>query len=122
MDREIKLCPQPESVRKARRFVRENLTELGYPTLIDDGTLIVSELVTNSLTAALSTPLWVAMRRTDPYVVIEVWDCSPEKPVVRSPEDMDEGGRGLNIVSKLTQGHYGSKTFTWGKVVWVLLS
>jgi hypothetical protein len=47
-DREIKLDPEPASVRKAREFVATQLTELGFPRSVEDGILIASELVTNA--------------------------------------------------------------------------
>jgi hypothetical protein len=46
--REIKLDPDPASVRTARDFVRSNLCDLGFPESVDDAVLIASELVTNA--------------------------------------------------------------------------
>ena len=101
-DRELKLDPAPESVGKARKFVRERLLELGYPGSVDDAVLIVSELATNAITAAPDTPFLVAVR-VDPgsHPVIEVHDSSPDPPVLLEPDLRSEGGRGLPVVDAL---------------------
>ena len=50
-------------------------------------------------------------------LVIETWDGEQRPPVQSSPVDLDEGGRGLMLVTALTTawGHYPSGN---GKVVW----
>lgn len=78
--REIKLDPDPVSVRTARDFVRRNLCDLGFPQSVDDGVLIVSELVTNSLRAAPQAPCVVVVRIGTGRPVIEVHDGSPALP------------------------------------------
>jgi anti-sigma regulatory factor (Ser/Thr protein kinase) len=120
VDREIKLQPTPRAPREARRFVARHLPELGYPKLVEDGELIVSELVTNSIAAAPDTPLWVTLRLAGSLVVLEVWDCSSEDPVLRSLDCDAEGGRGLQVVKELSVA-FDWDTFAGGKVVWVLL-
>jgi two-component sensor histidine kinase len=96
------------------------LEALGYPELVDDTRLMVSELVTNSITHAPGKPLWVDIRRTGKYLVLEVCDCSPEPPVAQGPDFMAEGGRGLHVVDELgIKWDYG--LFCCGKVVWVVL-
>src|SRR5512139_2540463 len=47
----VMLRALPTSVRTARRFVRQVLTELGLEQTADSAELIVSELVTNSVNA-----------------------------------------------------------------------
>jgi anti-sigma regulatory factor (Ser/Thr protein kinase) len=93
---------------------------LGYPQLIETGELIVSELVTNSVTAAPDCPVWVDIRRAGLYVLLEVWDCSPKPPEFKRPDFLAEGGRGLHIVDTFSK-KIGCETFAYGKVVWVLL-
>jgi anti-sigma regulatory factor (Ser/Thr protein kinase) len=119
-EREIRLEPTVTAPREARRFVSRHLTDLGYPTLTDDGALVVSELVTNSLAAAPRTPIWVTLRLVGRLALLEVWDCSPVRPVIRAVDDTAEHGRGLHVVkeSSLT---WGCDTFVCGKVIWVLL-
>jgi two-component sensor histidine kinase len=119
-DLEIKLEPTNQAPREARRFVSRQLEVLGYPLLVDNAALIVSELVTNSVEAAPMFPLWVDVRRTGSLVLLEVWDCSPDPPVRKSPDSTDERGRGLTVVEELSIDS-GCDPLPCGKVVWVLL-
>jgi hypothetical protein len=100
-DREIKLDPEPASVRKAREFVRDSLHDLGFPGSAYDGMLIASELVTNTLEAASETPCLVVVKVAAGYPVIEVHDSSPERPEVREPDFVSQRGRGLHVISAL---------------------
>jgi anti-sigma regulatory factor (Ser/Thr protein kinase) len=120
MDREIRLEPTPQAVREARRFVSRQLDELGYAELVDDAATITSELVTNSVREAPETPVWVNLRRAGSFPLLEVWDCCPKAPVLKSADYLAEGGRGLRIVDELSVS-FGWDTFACGKVVWVLL-
>jgi anti-sigma regulatory factor (Ser/Thr protein kinase) len=107
--REIKLGPEPASVRKARDFVAKQLSELGFPRCVEDGVLIASELVTNAGKWAPETPCLLVVRRgAGNHPVIEVHDSSPEQPELQDPDVAAEGGRGLHIVNALC--------VTWGSV------
>jgi anti-sigma regulatory factor (Ser/Thr protein kinase) len=99
--REIKLDPDPASVRTARHFVRRNLCDLGFPESADDGALIVSELVTNVLRYAPQMPCLVVVRADAGHPVIEVHDSSPELPEKRQPDLVSVHGRGLHVVDAL---------------------
>jgi anti-sigma regulatory factor (Ser/Thr protein kinase) len=101
--REIKLDPGPASVRVARDFVRRNLRDLGFPESVDDGVLVVSELVTNALRAAPQTPCVVVVRIGAGNPVIEVYDGSAELPIKRDPDFVGERGRGLHVVEALCE-------------------
>lgn len=101
--REIKLDPEPASVRKARDFVRANLCALGFPGSVANGVLIASELVTNAVREAPDTPCLVAVRVGAGHPVIEVHDGCPEPPKMQSPDFVAEGGRGLHIVDALCE-------------------
>lgn len=99
--REIKLDPDPASVRTARRFVRSNLCDLGFPESADDGALIVSELFTNALRYAPQMPCLVVVRVDFDHPVIEVHDYSAELPEKRVPDLISVRGRGLHVVEAL---------------------
>lgn len=99
--REIKLDPDPASVRTARDFVRSSLCDFGFRKSVDDGLLIASELVTNSLRAAPDMPCLMVVRISAGHPVIEVHDYSAELPAKREPDFVAEGGRGLHIVAAL---------------------
>jgi anti-sigma regulatory factor (Ser/Thr protein kinase) len=120
MDREIKLYPLPESVRRARDFVRKQLIELGFCKGADDASLVADELAANAIAAAPETPFWVALRIANGWPVLEVQDCSPELPVLQPAGFMSEHGRGLHIVDALSVA-WDSYPVSGGKVVWAQL-
>lgn len=120
MERMIQLEPTPYAAREARRFVSQHFHELGFSTLADDGELIVSELVTNSLEHASKAPLSLGIRLAGSLLILEDWDCSPDPPIPQEPDYMAESGRGLHVVKELSIT-WGCETFLCGKVVWVLL-
>jgi anti-sigma regulatory factor (Ser/Thr protein kinase) len=91
-------------VRLARDFVRTNLRDLGFAESIDDGMLIVSELVTNAVREAPHTPCSVTVRVADGRPVIEVHDYSAEFPRMCEPDFVSEHGRGLHVVGELCEG------------------
>jgi two-component sensor histidine kinase len=120
MDIETKLCPVPESAKKARCFVRDQLVELGFPKNVDDACLIVDELATNAIAAAPRTPFWVAVAVRHGWPILMVQDCSSELPEVQPADITSEHGRGLRIVEALAR-KWDVFPVTGGKVVWVLL-
>jgi anti-sigma regulatory factor (Ser/Thr protein kinase) len=117
---EIRLRPTTQAPRAARVFVSRKLDELGYSKLVDDAVLIIGELVTNSVRETPSMPVWVVFREIGAYLLLEVWDCCPDPPILKDPDFLATEGRGLHIVSALSAG-LGWDIFAWGKVVWVLL-
>jgi serine/threonine-protein kinase RsbW len=118
----IRLDADDRAPGHARRFVRHNLEELGYPKTVDDAVVVVSELVTNAAAAAPYTPIFVALLPSSGRVLLEVWDMSPDRPVMRSPDTMATAGRGLHVVEELsvTYGCNQCRSGAW-KVVWALL-
>jgi hypothetical protein len=116
---EIRLDPDETAPRKARRFVRDHFERLGYPRFADDATVVVSELVTNAIAAAPRAPVFVALLPTSGRVVLEVWDLSPYRPVLRDPEPMATGGRGLRVVAELSVTFGCNQKGAW-KSVWAL--
>ncbi|HZB29322.1 MAG TPA: ATP-binding protein [Streptosporangiaceae bacterium] len=99
--REIKLDPEPASVRTARDFIRSSLRDLGFPESVDDAVLIASELVTNAVREAPDTPCLVAISADRGGPVLEVHDCSPEGLKPRPADFVSEHGRGLHVVEAL---------------------
>ena len=116
----IQLEPTARAARDARRFVSAVLDELGHVDLVEDATLIASELVTNSLVHAQNLPIWVGIWQTGAFLDLEIWDCSPKPPEYLDPDYFAEGGRGLHIVKELGLST-GYTVFDCGKVVWTLL-
>jgi anti-sigma regulatory factor (Ser/Thr protein kinase) len=93
MSAEVKLDPDPASVREARAFVETNLRGFGFPESVDNGVLIVSELATNALRYASDEPVRVVVRVDGEHnPVIEVHDCSPTIPELLPADLVSEGG------------------------------
>ena len=119
---EIKLDPDLRAPAAARAFVRHHLPALGFPGLVDNGTLVAVELVTNAVKhAGVYGPIWLSLRLADGgHPLIEAQDCSPRLPEFREPDYEAESGRGLHVVQALCAA------FDWnpvdgGKIVWALL-
>jgi anti-sigma regulatory factor (Ser/Thr protein kinase) len=117
---EIELSPVPQAPGQARAFVRRQLLELGLPKLVDDGTLIAVEMVTNAIREAPGGPVVLSLRLSAKGPVIEVRDCSPVLPVLKEADFVAESGRGLHIVSALAK-ELGWHRLGRGKVVWATL-
>lgn len=123
----LELGALPGAVPCARLHTRQLLWEWGLNEVIDDVELLVSELVTNALSAT------AAMRQTLPIrlwllsnnvrVVVSTWDGNPHPPVRVSVGDDAESGRGLVLVEALSDrwGWYAHKSLG-GKIVWCELS
>ncbi len=105
---EITLAPERQSVATARRFVREHLTGHGLPLLVDDVTLVASELATNALRHS-GTVFTVAITAFSEDLVLAVEDVSSSMPVLVDAGLDDVAGRGLTIVDVLSR--------EWGVVV-----
>jgi anti-sigma regulatory factor (Ser/Thr protein kinase) len=116
---EIQLAADEMAPRKARQFVRHHFERLGYPGFADDATVVVSELVTNAVTAAPWAPVFVSLLPASGRVVLEVWDMSPYHPEPRDPDPMATGGRGLRVVAELSVTFGCEQKGPW-KAVWAL--
>ncbi|MEV1023881.1 ATP-binding protein [Streptomyces sp. NPDC050264] len=116
----------PTAVRRARAAVRAQLDDWGLQELGDVTTLLVSELVTNSLRYA-SGPIGVCLFRSagpDGALLVEVSDPLPDPPRARAAAPDDEGGRGLQLVAGASRrwGTRPGDTRTGGKTVWFELA
>ncbi|MCX5393562.1 SpoIIE family protein phosphatase [Streptomyces sp. NBC_00094] len=97
--------PVGRSVAAARAFVRDTLQGWGHPELIDDATVLTSELVTNAVIHA-GTSAEVLVLRAEDSIRIEVADRYPEREIpVQSGRSLGspdrENGRGLLLCAAL---------------------
>lgn len=132
----VYLAPVATAAACSRRFVRQVCASWQIDQEPSgDAELIASELVTNAILASGMTglgslsgladanlePIRIRMLDFNDWLVIEVWDDSPQVPklMVLSPEA--EHGRGLQLVEALSinWGYYHARPS--GKVVWCQL-
>ncbi|MEH0553891.1 ATP-binding SpoIIE family protein phosphatase [Streptomyces sp. B21-101] len=82
----------------------------------DDVTLLVGELVTNAVRFAAG-PVTVRLIRAGHGLLCEVGDTGNGRPRLSRGGLLDDGGRGLHIVHRLTT-RWGVRWTDTGKVVW----
>jgi anti-sigma regulatory factor (Ser/Thr protein kinase) len=122
------LRPAPVCVKIARDRTADILRAWDLGGRVADATLIVSELVTNALhhaappDPAAEWTILLRLVRRGPDVMCLVADPSDRPPRLTDADAVDEGGRGLHLVSAY------SRRWDWvrrrqgaGKWVWALL-
>jgi anti-sigma regulatory factor (Ser/Thr protein kinase) len=129
----------PTAPSLARGFVTSVLETWGLQALADATELITSELTTNVVRAATdedgkprydqsgSLPLlWLRLLAGGSRLMIEVWDNIPDAlgaPAIRHSDELEESGRGLEIVEMLSDEWGWESVPGWnGKRVWALLA
>ncbi|MBJ6647414.1 protein phosphatase [Streptomyces sp. BSE7F] len=110
------LPSDPAVVADARRTAQDQLSRWGLDAELKFTTeLLVSELVTNAIRHASGrVRLRLIRERT---LVCEVLDGGASAPHLRHPRAMDEGGRGLLLVSQLAE-RWGTRFVPDGKIIW----
>ncbi|MEU1280917.1 SpoIIE family protein phosphatase [Streptomyces sp. NPDC005805] len=101
----------------ARALVRRQAGEWGLTEdATDSAELVVSELVTNAVRYG-TAPLTLRLLRSGSALTCEVHDGSQVAPHLRHARTVDEGGRGLFIVSQLAT-RWGTRYSPDGKTIW----
>ena len=116
----VQLGPHVGEVAAARRFLTERCERWGCEDLVDDGTLVLTELVTNALMHA-GSGCRVAASFHGGVLRLEVTDRGGGVPDVQAPGRLSEHGRGLLLVSILSAA-WGVDTTPGGKTVWAELT
>ncbi|MFI5670347.1 SAM-dependent methyltransferase [Streptomyces sp. NPDC051704] len=104
----VALPSRPESVRQARHFVSDQLDTWGCESLTDPTVTICSELAANAVThaepnAAGTGEILVSLTLVAGEALIaQVADSGPHLPKITQPRDLAESGRGLSIVTELS--------------------
>jgi PAS domain S-box-containing protein len=109
------LPSDPAVVADARRTATRQLAHWGLDELAFTTELVVSELVTNAIRYATGTIRLRLIRER--ALMCEVFDGGATAPHLRHPRTTDEGGRGLLLVSQLTQ-RWGTRFVPEGKIIW----
>ncbi|MEU9440340.1 SpoIIE family protein phosphatase [Streptomyces sp. NPDC048304] len=107
--------PDPAAVADMRVAVSEKLEEWGLAELDFATELVLSELVTNAIRHG-AEPIHLRLIR-DRTLICEVADGSNTAPHLRYAATTDEGGRGLFLVSQMTE-RWGVRYSPRGKVIW----
>ncbi|WP_189302072.1 SpoIIE family protein phosphatase [Streptomyces albospinus] len=109
----------PAAVADARAAITGQLEVWGLEEAAFTTELVLSELITNAIRYATG-PIHVRLLY-DRTLICEVSDTSSTSPHLRYAADEDEGGRGLFLVSQLTQ-NWGTRYTPEGKIIWAELS
>jgi PAS domain S-box-containing protein len=109
------LPADPAIVADARKKVAVRLRAWGLEDATFVTGLVVSELVTNAIRHAAS-PIQLRLIR-DRTLICEVSDGTSTAPHLRRGPALDEGGRGLLLVSRLTR-RWGTRQTPHGKIIW----
>ncbi|WP_369387789.1 SpoIIE family protein phosphatase [Streptomyces sp. CG1] len=109
------LPADPAVVADARKEAARQLADWDLEELAFTTELVVSELVTNAIRHA-EGPIRLRLIR-ERTLICEVSDGGITTPHLRHPRALDEGGRGLLLVSQFTQ-RWGTRFAPKGKVIW----
>jgi Histidine kinase-like ATPase domain len=127
------LSMDAEAVRAGREISVAALRRWGVTQRCEDITIVVSELLTNALRHAVpglsrpqpNWPVRLGLLCSRPCVLCAVADPSSSIPVPKRPGHLAETGRGLHVVSSLSD-KWGYTTYTTpndsGKVVWAIFT
>jgi serine/threonine-protein kinase RsbW len=115
------LPPETASPKAARTFAQETIAAWRLNAISDDVTLIVAELITNSVLHS-DGPATLSLRRDGLTVRISVRDESPVLPTAWTPSPTRTGGRGLAIVAAIATDWGVERHADGGKSVWAEVS
>jgi anti-sigma regulatory factor (Ser/Thr protein kinase) len=112
------------SVRIVRKLLRASLEAWNVPYLIDNASIVTSELVTNAVKATPDEWIEFYTQLLPEGLMVGCWDSSPELPTSPEPTDHDaEGGRGMLVIARYAMKNGVTRVQDrQGKAVWALLS
>jgi anti-sigma regulatory factor (Ser/Thr protein kinase) len=123
----LELGPLPGCVPCARYHTRQILWEWRLTRLSEAAELVVTELVTNAVSASrgLDWPapvrLWLLSDRA--RVLIVIWDASPDPPILTAAAGDSASGRGLLLVDAVSaRWDWHSVADPAGKVIRALIT
>ncbi|UED86325.1 ATP-binding protein [Streptomyces profundus] len=116
----------PEVIARWRREVKVVLARWGAAGETECVvSLGVSELLANVVRHSTTRRCWLRVLRVGPDVVVQVFDESKHLPVVHTPDDLAEDGRGLWLLREMADAFgFMPKQYTsdtgpaLGKIVW----
>jgi anti-sigma regulatory factor (Ser/Thr protein kinase) len=117
----LALVREPESVGKARTFVRAMLQIWECQDPEEIATLLTSEAVTNAIRYSHDGITVELSLVSDEVLLIETSDDNPSPPIVGSSTPTSESGRGMLLVDALAR-RWGVRPAGDRKVVWFEVS
>ncbi|MFG1646723.1 ATP-binding protein [Amycolatopsis sp. NPDC049252] len=115
------LAPTVDASALAREFVSRVCAQWGVPEYEEDGRLIATELVENTIRHTVSAPrLRLELRRG--LFTVAVGDDDPHPAVLHERLDPGEAGIGLRLVAQVARVWGCSRSWAGGKVVWAVLT
>ena len=122
MHKQLELSPRTSGVADARHAVTDWCECWRLTHLTDAVELLVSELVTNAVVHGLGAVRVLAdFDGTRIRVEVHDHDPIPPRPHVTAATELDEHGRGLQLVAMLADRWGSTRTFD-GKMVWIELA
>ena len=123
--RRVPLEPDPGAAARARDEIEAAVRAWGIPVDLDVAVLLASELVTNAVIHGMqgqpeSAAVMLAIAAAHTELRVDVYDASISLPVIGPAGADAEGGRGLLLVSSLSDewGYYRTPP---GKAVYFTL-
>ncbi|SOE09006.1 Anti-sigma regulatory factor (Ser/Thr protein kinase) [Streptomyces sp. 2323.1] len=116
----------PAALQRARRYTRQTLEQWELSPCASDATAIVNELVANALRHSLSRHPscgfgWLGLMYAAGTVTCAVQDPTPDAPIPLPADHLASSGRGLLIVTTLSDSWGYTAQGTTGKTVWARL-
>lgn len=119
--RERTFGPTAAAIREARVFAASSVVDAAPDRVVEEFTLLVSELASNAVLHA-GTPFTVRVTVGADALRVEVRDHSPDAPRVRTAPTSSVDGRGLSIVDALAaRWGVAPRPEGGGKSVWAEL-
>jgi chemotaxis response regulator CheB len=119
-ERSLDLPASVDSAARARAFVERELRARRRNSIIGVATLLVSEIVTNAVVHARSSPR-VSVATAPDRARVQVTDWGDGAVIMRDLGPLSLGGRGLHIVDRLADVWGTVSTPQW-KTVWFELT
>lgn len=118
----VSIASEPSLVPDVRHSVRAVVAIWGSPELAERLELLASELVSNAVRHGGGHDVTVLLKVQGGTALLEVADHSDAEPIAHHAGDDDEGGRGLALVSLLSDAWGWHPAESGGKTVWASLA
>jgi hypothetical protein len=117
---ELMLRPSPDSLRRARTEMRAIWPDAA-PGGREEAVLVLNELASNAI-QHVTEPYTVSLAAAHEKVLVAVTDSSRTEPVLSAtPQSLDTDGRGMQLVTQLSQAWGVRLVHQHGKTVWAQL-